>query len=73
MNDSVLDKSGEKSKTLLIWDVEDLPKKTISKIVLCHSFIDNLSPNIVSIPALVEKFSLITTTYYRSSSSWKLS
>jgi surface carbohydrate biosynthesis protein (TIGR04326 family) len=40
---------------LLIWDEEELPELTIGKVVLWRSFSDGVSPNIVSIPTLVEK------------------
>ena len=55
MSQSASDKSEEKLSTLLIWDEEALPEITSGKVALWRSFGDSVSPNIVSIPALVEK------------------
>ena len=55
MSQSASDKSVEKLSTLLIWDKEVLPEITSGKVALWRSFGDSVSPNVVSIPALVEK------------------
>lgn len=55
MNDNASDRNAEKLNSLLIWDVEGVPEATIGKIALWRSFGDGASPNIVSIPTLVEK------------------
>lgn len=55
MSDDGLELNVEKLNTLLIWDVEELPEATLGKIALWRSFTDRVSPNLVSIPTLVEK------------------
>ena len=48
-------KSVENLRKLLIWDEEALPEINNDKVALWRSFGDSVSPNVVSIPALVEK------------------
>ena len=54
MNVSTSRKNVENLHTLLIWDVEEAPQATLGKIALWRSFRDGISPDIVSIPKLVE-------------------